>query len=219
MIIQLLTLSIFFSPSWGLAGDCIQAQLFDTVQDPYPKPGVLCSSPEPENIWRGELIFEYLEDSSGIRVKWKHIVQKADCWGVAVKFYVNNRELKRASIAEHENIDWVEIREEKTFQLKIKALYNLLKTEPKCLEASRTINMNHFINFFTEDDYKNTIIVSLSGLLLITIIVFTVIAIVVWRRIREGIMKVDNNRDVYGTYYGGEVEYSEVQDSNPYYGS
>jgi len=32
-------------------------------------------------------------------------------------------------------------------------------------------------------------------------------------------MKVDDNRDVYGTYYGGEVEYSEVVDSNPYYGS
>ena len=112
MIIQLFILSIFFSPPWGLTGDCIQAQLFDTVLDPFPKPGVLCSSPEPENIWRGELIFEYLEDSSGIRVKWKHIVQKADCWGVAVKFYVNNRELERASIAEHENIDWVEIRED-----------------------------------------------------------------------------------------------------------
>ena len=74
-------------------------------------------------------------------------------------------------------------------------------------------------NFFTKDDYKNTIIISLSSLLVIIIIVFTVIAIVVWRRIREGIMKVDDNRDVYGTYYGGEVEYSEVQDSNPYYGS
>ena len=55
--------------------------------------------------------------------------------------------------------------------------------------------------------------------MVIIIIVFTVIVIVMWRRIREGIMKVDDNRDVYGTYYGGEVEYSEVQDSNPYYGS
>ena len=74
-------------------------------------------------------------------------------------------------------------------------------------------------NFFTKDGYKNTIILCLSGLLLITILVFTVIAIVKWRRIREGIMKVDDNRDVYGTYYEGKVEYSEVVDSNPYYGS
>ena len=96
MMLQLLILSIFFSTSSGLADECIRAQLYDTVQDPFPKPGVLCSSPEPENIWRGELIFEYLEDSSGIRVKWNHIVQKADCWGIAVEFYVNNRELERA---------------------------------------------------------------------------------------------------------------------------
>ena len=215
----------------------------DTSPDAYPKAGAFCTSTEPGFRWRGELIYEYLEDSSGIRVKWKHILQRPDCLTVLVNFFVDNAFFKVVSPLRHSNIDWVEIRAEKTFELKIQALYRI---DPKCFEASKTIKMDNgeetttlvekptedsigkdtanttsatIDNFFTKDDYKNTIIISLSSLLVIIIIVFTVIAIVVWRRIREGIMKVDDNRDVYGTYYGGEVEYSEVTDSNPYYGS
>ena len=252
----LFLLSIFFSPSKQQG--CIETQFASASKslDQYPKPGAYCTSTEAENKWRGELIYEYLKDSTGIRVRWKHILQRSDCWGVEVKFYVNNRFTNSVSSFGH---DWVEIKADKTFELKIQALY---QTEPKCFEASRIINMDitgginnkklTFVTtfapllpttfaekttedsiaedtenataasidtFFTEDNYKNTIIISLSSLLVIIIIVFTVIAIVMRKRIREGIMKVDDNNDVYGTYYRGEVEYSEVVDANPYYGS
>ena len=254
----LFLLSIFFSPSKQQG--CIETQFASASKslDQYPKPGAYCTSTEAENKWRGELIYEYLKDSTGIRVRWKHILQRSDCWGVEVKFYVNNRFTNSVSSFGH---DWVEIKADKTFELKIQALY---QTEPKCFEASRTINMDNtrginnkklsFVTtfppllptmtmfadkttedsmaivttnatsatidtFFTKDDYKNTIIISVSSLLVIIIVVFTVIAIMKRRRTREGIMKVDVNSDVYGTYYGGEVEYSEVAVSNPYYGS
>ena len=224
---QLFLISIFFSPSWGIAGDCTQTHFVDKSHDAYPKPGAYCTSPEPGDRWRGELIYEYLEDSSGIRVKWRHILQRPDCLTVLVNFFVDNVFFKVVSPFRHRN-DWVEIRAEKTFELKIQAHY---RSHPKCFAASRLIQMvktestsivtlfeeetteghennNSTLpasNFFTEDNYKNTIILCLSSLLLITIIVLTVIAIVKWRKIREGIMKVDDNRDVYGTYYGGEV--------------
>ena len=74
-------------------------------------------------------------------------------------------------------------------------------------------------DFFMKDNYRNTIIISLSSALIIFVIAFSVVAIILCKRIREGIMKVDVNNDLYGTYYKGEVEYSEVQDSNPYYGT
>ena len=238
---RLFLLSIFVSLSRQQG--CITRTFIDNSLDPYPKPGAFCTSPEAENRWRGELIYEYLEDSNGIRVKWKHILQRPDCNSVNLNLFVDNVFFSAVTHYNHRNVDWVEIRAEKTFELKIQAIYRM---DPKCFEASKTINIDNreetttivekptedsitkdkanttsatIDNFFTKDDYKNTIIISLSSLLVIIIIVFTVIAIVVWRRIREGIMKVDDNRDVYGTYYGGEVEYSEVQDSNPYYGS
>ena len=120
---QLFLLSILVSPLRGIADGCRETQFVDKLQDPYPKPGVLCSSSEAEDRWRGELIYENLEDSSGIRVKWKHILQRSDCWGVEVKFYVNNRYYSRGSHAAHRNMDWVEIQSDKTFELKIQALY------------------------------------------------------------------------------------------------
>ena len=174
---------------------------------------------------------------SGIRIRWKHIVQRPDCDTVEVKLYVNNRFTNKLSHYYHKNIEWVEIKAEKTFELRIQALYQI---EPKCIQARRMIKIGKLTEqrfskdtangtsattdtFFTKDDYKNTIIISLSSLLVIIIIVFTVIAVLMRKRmrkrIREDIMKVDDNSDVYGTYYGGEAEYSEVADSNPYYGS
>ena len=168
---------------------------------------------------------------SGIRVKWKHIVQRSDCDSVEVKFFVNNRLTNKLSHYYHKSIEWVEIKAEKTFELRIQTIYQI---EPKCIQARRMIKIGKLTEqryskdtangtsattdtFFTKD--KNTIIISLSSLLVIIVIVFTVIALKMWRRIREGIMKVDDNSDVYGTYYRGEVEYSEVADANPYYGS
>lgn len=92
-----------------------------------------------EDRFRGELIYEYLEDSSGIRVKWKHILQRSDCNTVRLKFFVDNLLAKEVSHEKHRDIYWVEIKAEKTFELKIEAHY---KTEPKCFQASKTINMN-----------------------------------------------------------------------------
>ena len=145
---------------------------------------------------------------------------------------MNNRYTIKLSHYYHKNIDWVEIKAEKTFELRIQAIYQI---EPKCIQARRRIKIGKLTEqryskdtanatsrigtFFTKDDYKNTIIISLSSILVTLIITFTVIAIMMKRRIREGTIKVDVNSEVYGTYYGGEVEYSEVADSNPYYGS
>jgi len=108
------------------------------MRDPHPKP-VLCSSKKVEDRWRGELIYEFLEDSSGIRVKWKHILQKPACWGVTVKFFVDNLEIKKFYSKGHK-VDWVEIKSDTTFELKIRAVY---MTEPKCFQASWTINMDN----------------------------------------------------------------------------
>ena len=262
---KIFLLSIFFSTSSGLKEEenCLKQHFIKKSEEEFPKPGVQCSDSEVENRWRGELIYEQLNESNtGIDLKWKHLVQNPHCPRL-MKLFVNNRWVKNIYPKNiHRNVESVELRERETFELKIQVLYH---EEPKCLEASTTINpflprlppleednkvetgqamamamannttdkttedsiakdttneTSATINiFFSNDDYKNTIIISLSSLLIIIMIVFSVIAIVMWRRIREGIMKVDDNIDVYRTYYMGEVEYSEVKDSNPYYGN
>ena len=133
---QLFLLSLLFSPSKQQG--CIQTQFVNKLRDLYPKPGAYCTSSEIEDRWRGELIYEYLANSTGIRVKWKNIVQRSDCDSVEVKFFVNNLFTIKLYHKVHKNIDWVEIKADKTFELKIKALY---KTEPKCIQASRKIIM------------------------------------------------------------------------------
>ena len=76
---QLFFLGVFFSPSWGLGERCIETQSTTKSHDPYPKLGDNCTSTQLEYRWRRELIYEILEDSSGIRVSWNHNVQRSDC--------------------------------------------------------------------------------------------------------------------------------------------
>ena len=105
---------------------------------------------------------------------------------------------------------------------KTKTMQSLANTEdiPKN-ETNRRTNQTKegaiSEDFFTKDNYRNTIIISLSSALIIFITAFSVVAIILCKRFRQGIMKVDVNNDVYGTYYECEVEYSEVEDSNPCY--
>ena len=155
---QLLLFSLFFGLSWGLEQGCIEKQFINKSRDAYPKPGAYCTSPEAENRWRGELIYEYLEGLSGIKVNWKHIVQRSDCDTVSLKFFVNNRFVKGVSHYVHKNIDWVEIRAEKTFELKIQAQYHTepYHEEPKCLEASTTITLTQTISPTYSDEKSNS---------------------------------------------------------------
>ena len=132
---QLFLLCIFFSLS---KQGCVPTQFIDKSRDQYPKPGAYCTSSEIEDRWRGELIYEHLEDLSGIRVKWKYIVQRPDCDTVELKFFVNDTFVKNVSPTFYKNIEMITLKAEDNFELKIQAQY---KTAPKCVEATKTIKM------------------------------------------------------------------------------
>ena len=236
---QLFLLSIFVSLS--KQKDCITKTFIDNPRYAYPKPGAFCTSPEHENRWRGELIYEYLEDSSGIRVKWKHILQRPDCSSVNLHFYVDNVFFSPVTQHNSKHLDWVEIRVEKTFELKIQAIY---RSDPKCFEASRTIKMDtesssteqvEIVTPLADVEPKEetttqapdgTIIfaVSAGGSALVLVLIIA-IALCLRRRSqsspRNSPEEVDENH-MYGTYgYGDDPDdpdYITAEDSNPYYG-
>ena len=82
---QLLFLSILFGLSKQQG--CVKVPFVSKSRDLYPKPGVFCTDSEIESRWRGELDHKQLEDSSGIKLNWKYLVQRPDCDSVELKFY------------------------------------------------------------------------------------------------------------------------------------
>ena len=136
------SLSIFFSTSSGLEEEvCLKQHFIGKLQEEFPKKGVQCENTEVENRWRGELIYEMLEGNSGIKIKWKHVVQKSDC-PAELKFFVNERVLKSIfpQKSKSQNSDWIELNERNNFGLKVQAHYY---TDPKCFEATQTITFNN----------------------------------------------------------------------------
>ena len=96
-MIQVFLLYILFAPVFGLEGNCLQQKFIDISREGHPKYEINCNrDTQVENRWRGELIYEKLDSDSGIKIKWKLLVQKPDC-PAEMKFYVNNRELKSIS--------------------------------------------------------------------------------------------------------------------------
>ena len=145
---QIFLLSIFFSTSSGVGDEvCLKQQFIEKSQEEFPKKGVECEisreSTEVGNRWRGELVYEELEDKTGINIKWKHIVQKPECPRL-IRLYVNNLWVKSIFPKNrHRKVESVELREQENFQLKIEVLYH---SEPKCLEASTIIELTKAIS-------------------------------------------------------------------------
>ena len=141
-------LSIFFSTSSGLQQEvCLKQQFIEKSEEDFPKRGVQCEisreSTEVGNRWRGELIYEELEDKTGINIKWKHIAQNPECPRL-IRLFVNNLWIKNIYPQNrHKNVDSIELRERETFELKIQVRYH---SEPKCLEASTTIELTKTIS-------------------------------------------------------------------------
>ena len=136
-------LCIFCGSVWGLQEECLRHTFIGKSRESHPKWGVKCSDTEVENRWRGQLIYEKLEDNSGIRIKWKFLVQKPSC-ALELKFFMNNRVAKSIfPQRKAHNSDWVELTKRNNFELKVQALYY---TEPTCFEAIRAITLNNKTN-------------------------------------------------------------------------
>ena len=61
---QIFLLSIFFSASSGLEEEvCLKQHFIEKSEEDFPKNGVQCDNTEVENRWRGELLYEELEES------------------------------------------------------------------------------------------------------------------------------------------------------------
>ena len=112
----------------------------DKSRESHPKWGVRCSDTKVESRWRGELIYEKLEGDSGIKIKWKLLVQKPNCL-VELKFFVNDRVLKSIfPQRKTHNSDWIELTAIENFELKVQAHYY---TDPKCFEATEAITLKN----------------------------------------------------------------------------
>ena len=96
-----------------------------------------------EKRWRGELIYEKLEGDSGIKIKWKLLVQKPSC-PAELKFFANDR-LSKSIFPQQENhkSDWIELIERNHFELKVQAQYY---RKPKCFEATKSITLHNKTN-------------------------------------------------------------------------
>jgi len=137
----MILLCFFFAPVWALEGNCLQQTFIGKSRERHPKNEINCNmDTDVENRWRGELIYEEREGDSGIKIKWKLLVQKPDC-PAELKFFVNDRELKSIfpQKSESQKSDWIELNERCNFELKVQAQYY---TDPKCFEATETITLN-----------------------------------------------------------------------------
>ena len=132
---EIFLLCIFFCPIFGIEGSCQQQKFINKTRKAHPKTGVICQNTEVENRWRGELIFEKLRGDTGIKIKWKHLIQRPDC-PQELKFFVDSREAKIISPQRYEGSEWIELVENDNFELKVQTLYS---TEPSCFEAKKTI--------------------------------------------------------------------------------
>ena len=135
-MIQVFLLYILFAPVLGLERNCLKQNFIDKSSESHPKWGVKCSDTEVENRWREQLIYEKLEGNSGIRIKWKFLIQKPSC-ALELKFLGDDRESKSIfPQRKSHNSDWIELTERNNFELKVQAHYF---TGPKCFEATKTI--------------------------------------------------------------------------------
>ena len=140
----LIWLLIFPSLTLALEEEtCLERHFIDKSKDSHPNPNVTCEHSEAKDRWRGELRFRILEDSTGIAIEPKHLVQRPEC-AEKLLFFVNNRKAATWQPRVHKcrNKDcslelWLET--EDTFDLKIQAFY--LNTDQKCFQANRTIRL------------------------------------------------------------------------------
>ena len=135
--LEMFLLCFFFAPVWALEGECLQQNFTGKSSKRHPMSEIVCTrDTQVEKRWRGELIYEKLEGDSGIKIKWKLLVQKPDCPS-ELKFFVNDRELKSVSPQqENHKSDWIELNEKNNFELKVQAHYY---RKPKCFEATKRI--------------------------------------------------------------------------------
>ena len=88
----LIWLLIFPSLTLALEEEtCLERHFIDKSKDSHPNPNVTCEHSEAKGRWRGELRFRILEDSTGIAIEPKHLVQRPEC-AEKLLFFVNNRE-------------------------------------------------------------------------------------------------------------------------------